>query len=142
MGFSYNTWANSWGSAWGNSWGAGTTPPTPSPAPIPADGGYFKPVKRKPDRRVEHETHERIALEHAISDIYDRILGLTPDEQQEVAKIVAPLQKTKTKVLPKIPEIDFDLLMSNVQSVSRLMELRQRAMEEEEMAVLLLLMSA
>ena len=108
---------------------------TPTPSPT-VDPGWIK-KKRKPSRRIEEETDARLALERTISDIYERMHALPVEEQQEVARIVTK-KAEKTIILPPIPELDFGALLQNLDAVNRLIEIRDRTIEEEEIFMLMM----
>lgn len=109
--------------------------------PAPEGGAFYPPNKRKKSRRVEQETDERLELENLISDIYDRIHGLTKPEQEEIKEIVIANRKDPEKPPPAIPQLDFGTLLADIQAMKRLEQIRQRVLEEEEATLLILMMA-
>lgn len=101
-------------------------------------GGDVFYKKRHPDRRVEEETKERLALEKTISEIYDRINLIPAQQQQEVAEIVTGKKSSDDIALPILSALNVDVIMQDMVSIKRLMEIHKQMMIEEEVIILML----
>lgn len=111
---------------------------TPIPPNVNDGGGGFYLKKCKPDLRVEKETEERLHFDKVISEIYDRIEGVVPELQQEIAEIVTHKKAKGDTHLPPLPMLDVEAIMQDMQSVKRLIEIHRKMMFEEEMIILML----
>lgn len=121
----------------------GSTPPPPVVVARGGDGWYIRRKKRPPDRRVEDETDERLKFESVISDIYDRLHGLTPEKVAEVEAILKVKIPVKKQVF-FMPEMNIAKLMADASALQRLLNIRaavMQAAQDEEAAIAFLMMS-
>ncbi len=121
----------------------GVIPPVPPVVPRGGDGWYKRKKPVVPDRRVENETKERLEFDRVISDIYDKVHNLQPEQREEVEEIleVKLPKKLSKKTSVNMPELDIERILSDSNSLRRLIELRNLAMQEEEAAIAFLMMT-
>lgn len=101
--------------------------------------------KKRYDRLPDEIERERL-LNDAISDIYDRIHGLTPERRAEAVSVIVNKpkpersnKKTGEIKLPPVSPYFLQQLMADSERVERLLAIRNRIMEEEVYILMLAL---
>lgn len=126
-----SAWGSSWGSAWGDAWGAIAAAAAATTGAGP--GGWYSPTPVRKDWRDKNRDEIRALVEKAL-----KVAEATPETREE-AKEIREEFAIAAKPSKAKPRIDWNALLRDLAAVERVLELYERAQEEDEDEMLMML---